>query len=489
MIETKTNSSSNKRIFPVLLSGGSGTRLWPLSRSSYPKQYLTLNKNSEYSLLQQTYLRLKGIRFLQNPIIICNEEQRFIVAEQMRTINVEPEAIVLEPFGRNTASAIALAALIGIKEKNDPLLLVLASDHKIEKNNKFRETIQEGIVFANKGRLVTFGVVPNKSETGFGYIESVDELSKDNKSSNIRNFIEKPNKELVKKLIKDKHFTWNSGIFLFRASSIISELRKYQPEIVETCEKCLEKKIEDLTFRRIDNNLFKKSPNISIDIAVMEKTKLGTVLPLDVGWNDLGSWKSIWESSLKDKNNNSLEGKTIIKDVTNSYLKSDTRLLVGLGLNDIAAIDTEDAILIANKNSIDSLKDIISELNQNNYRELKLSNKVHRPWGHYISLMENKNWQAKKIEINPFESISLQMHYHRSEHWVIVSGTAKIEINDKTFILNENESTYVPKGAKHRLSNPLSIPLILVEVQSGTYLGEDDIVRFEDKYKRDTIDS
>ncbi len=473
----------------MLLSGGSGTRLWPLSRSSYPKQYLTLNKNSKYTLLQETYLRLKGIKFLKNPIIICNEEQRFIVAEQMRTINVEPESILLEPCGRNTASAIALAALIGIKEKNDPLLLVLASDHKIEKNKKFRETIEEGIVFANEGRLVTFGVIPSTSETGFGYIESIEELSKDTKSSDIKSFIEKPNKELVKKLLKDRHFTWNSGIFLFKASSIISELRKYQPEIVETCEKCLEKKIEDLSFRRIDHNLFKKSPNISIDIAVMEKTKLGTVIPLDVGWNDLGSWKSIWESSFKDLNNNSLEGRTIIKDVKNSYLKSDNRLLVGLGLNNIAAIDTEDAILIANKNSIDSLKDIIKELDENNYRELKINNKVHRPWGHFVSLMENKNWQAKKIEINPYESISLQMHYHRSEHWVIVSGKAKIEINNETFILNENESTYVPRGAKHRLSNPFSIPLILIEVQSGTYLGEDDIVRFEDKYKRNTDNS
>ncbi len=489
MIETKTNYSNNKHIFPVLLSGGSGTRLWPLSRSSFPKQYLTLDKNSEYTLLQETYLRLKGIKLLQNPIIICNEEQRFIVAEQMRTINVEPESILLEPCGRNTASAIALAALIGIKEKNDPLLLVLASDHKIEKNKKFRETIEKGILFANKGRLVTFGVVPNKTETGYGYIESMDELSKGAKSSNIKSFVEKPDKELAKKLLKDRHYTWNSGIFLFQASSIISELRKYQPEIVEICEKCLENKIEDLSFRRIDNNLFKKSPNISIDIAVMEKTKLGTVLPLDVGWNDLGSWKSIWESSLKDKNNNSIEGKTIIKDVKNSFLKSDNKLLVGLGLENIAAINTEDAILIANKNSIDSLKDIIKELDKNNYRELKINKKVHRPWGHYVSLMENENWQAKKIEINPFESISLQMHYHRSEHWVIVSGTAKIEINNETFILNENESTYVPKGAKHRLSNPFSLPLILVEVQSGTYLGEDDIVRFEDKYKRNKDNS
>ena len=307
MLKIKKNKFSNNLIYPVVLSGGSGTRLWPLSRSSFPKQYLSLDTSSEYTLLQETYLRLKGIENLQNPIIICNEEQRFIVAEQMRSINVKPESILLEPYQRNTASAITLAALIGIQEKNDPLLLILASDHKIVKNNKFREAIEEGIVFANNGRLVTFGIVPNSSETGFGYIESVDEFSKDIKSSNIRRFIEKPNKKTANKLILDKHFTWNSGIFLFRASSIISELKKYQPQILEICQESLRKGTKDLFFRRIDGDIFKNSPNISIDVAVMEKTQFGTVLPLDVGWNDLGSWKSVWENSNKDLNDNTIK--------------------------------------------------------------------------------------------------------------------------------------------------------------------------------------
>lgn len=486
MFKIKKNKFSNNLIYPVVLSGGSGTRLWPLSRSSFPKQYLSLDTSSEYTLLQETYLRLKGIENLQNPIIICNEEQRFIVAEQMRSINVKPESILLEPYQRNTASAITLAALIGIQEKNDPLLLILASDHKIDKNNKFREAIEEGIVFANNGRLVTFGIVPNSSETGFGYIESIDEFSKDIKSSNIRRFIEKPNKKTANKLIRDKHFTWNSGIFLFRASSIISELKKYQPQILEICQESLKKSTKDLFFRRIDGDIFKNSPNISIDVAVMEKTQFGTVLPLDVGWNDLGSWKSVWENSNKDLNDNTIQGKIFIKDVKNSYLRSESRLLVGLGLNDIAVIETEDAILIANKNSIDSLKDVVKDLDKKNLQEIKTNNKVHRPWGHYVSLIEEEKWKAKKIEIKPKESISLQMHNYRSEYWVIVSGTAKVQINNKTFILNKNESTYVPLGAKHRLSNPYNTPLIIVEVQSGTYLGEDDIVRFEDKYKRNT---
>ena len=484
MIEAKKNSITNNLIFPVVLSGGLGTRLWPTSRSSFPKQYLTLNGESEYSLLQETYLRLIGIKNLQSPLIICNEEQRFIVAEQMRSIQVVPDSILLEPIGRNTASAITLAALIAIKEKKDPILLVLPSDHKISKNKEFRETIEKGIEFALNGRIVTFGILPNSSKTGFGYIESIEELSDEVKSSHIKRFIEKPNQELADKLIRNKHFSWNSGIYLFRASTIISELKKFEPKIVNICERSLDKSTKDFNFQRINENIFKKSPNISIDVAVMEKTNLGTVVSLDAGWNDLGSWKSIWENSEKDSNNNCLEGRTYVKNVKNSYLRSESRLLVGLDLQDTFIVETNDAILVSNKNSLDDLNQLVAELKKNNFSESTTNKKLYRPWGHYISIAKGSNWQVKKIELNPGSSISLQLHHHRSEHWVVVNGTALVQINSETRTLKSNESIFVPLGIKHRLSNPTNDYLTIIEVQSGEYLGEDDIVRFNDIYGR-----
>ena len=471
-------------LIPVILCGGLGSRLWPLSRKSFPKQYLKLSPQKDYSLLQQTIQRLEGFYSLEKPIIICNEEQRFIVAEQMRSINVEPESILLEPCSRNTASAITLAALIGLKEKNDPLILVLASDHKIDKNKEFREAIEEGINFAKKGRLVTFGIVPNSSETGYGYIESIEECSKKNKSSIIKRFIEKPNKELANKLIRDKHFTWNSGIFLFRASSIISELKKYQPRIVELCEASLKSSSSDLYFRRLKRDIFETLPNISIDFALMEKTKLGTVISLDVGWNDLGSWKSIWNSSFKDSNNNILEGKTFVKNVKNSYLRSESRLVVGLNLENTLIVETNDVILVSDKNSSEKIKELVEELGKKNYSEISTSKKVYRPWGYYISIAEEATWQVKKIEINPHSSLSLQLHNHRSEHWVVVNGTALVQINSDKKTLKANESIFVPVGTKHRLSNNTNLPLTIIEVQSGHYLGEDDIERFNDIYGR-----
>ncbi len=484
MTNSNTNKISQNLIFPVILSGGSGKRLWPLSRSSLPKQYLSLNSNSKYSLIQETYLRLRGIQGLQSPLIICNEEQRFIVAEQMRAIDVEPKSILLEPFGRNTAPAITLAALIAIKENDDPLLLVLASDHKVEKDKEFRQAIDEGLIFAKDGRLVTFGIKPNSSDTGFGYIESLEELSSRNKSSTIKRFIEKPNQQLSKELIKDKRFSWNSGIFLFKASSIISELKKYQPKIVEICEKSLEGSSRDLYFQRVKSDIFKACPNIPIDIAVMEKTQLGTVISLDVGWNDLGSWERVWESSLRDSNNNTLQGKTFVKNVKNSYIRSESRLVVGLNLENIFVIETNDAILVSNKSCSENVKEIVDELHKNNFRESFDNKKVYRPWGFYISIAEGPNWQVKKINLNPFSSISLQLHHRRSEHWVIVNGTALVEINSEQKTLHSNESIFVPKGIKHRVSNASKEPLTLIEVQSGDYLGEDDILRFEDNYGR-----
>ena len=476
---------SELNLFPVILSGGSGTRLWPLSRACFPKQYLNLLNKSNNSLLQDTVLRLNGLKNLQQPIIICNEEQRFIVAEQMREIDITPNSILLEPIGRNTAPAIALASLIALEEFQDCILLVLSADHEIREPKKFQKAINDGLEYASNDRLVTFGVTPNRAETGYGYIEAFEELTTKNKCSNIKKFIEKPTTEIAEKLIKDKRYSWNSGIFLFKASTIISELEKYEPKIVDLCRKSLNSNLKDLNFQRVKQKYFNECPNIPIDIAVMEKTKLGTVLSLNVGWSDIGDWDSVWENSEKDLNGNSRIGKTLIFDTKDSYLRSDHRLIVSMGIKNLVIVETNDAILIADKDYTQSVKKVVNELEKNNYIEGKMNRQMFRPWGHYTSVAEGLTWQVKRLEIKPKESLSLQMHYHRAEHWVVVNGTAKVEINGEITLLNVNESIFVPLGAKHRLSNPGMIPLVLIEVQSGKYLGEDDIIRFDDNYGRE----
>ena len=484
-MENLNNSSSViLDLIPVILSGGSGSRLWPLSRECYPKQYLNIEDKNKYSMIQNTFLRLKGLKNLSPPIIICNQEQRFIVAEQMRAINTKPKSILLEPFGRNTAPAITLAALEAYKNNKDALLLILSSDHQINNEVQFRKTIEDGIFFAKEGRLVNFGVLPRGPETGYGYIESYEELSKDNKSSSIKKFIEKPDIETAKILIKDNHFVWNSGIFLFKASAILNELKRLEPKIVELCTESLNKGEKDLDFFRIKEESFKKCSNVPIDIAVMEQTKLGTVLNLDAGWNDIGSWKSLWENSKKNLDGNILKGKVLIKESKNCYFRSEHRLIVGIGLENIIIIETDDAVLISNKNSTNKIKNIVIELNKNDLTEGKYNKKLFRPWGSFTSIEKGSTWQVKKLEIKPNESLSLQLHNHRSEHWVVVKGSAKVEIDSKITFLNENESIYVPLGSKHRLSNPNNTELVLIEVQSGNYLGEDDILRFDDKYGR-----
>ena len=477
-------SIKNLDLIPVILSGGTGSRLWPLSRASFPKQYLNLDKKNDLSLLQNTYLRLKGIKNLQDPIIISNEEQRFIVAEQMRSINVKPKSIILEPHGKNTAPAIALAALKSLKYNKDPILLILSSDHKIEDEENFKKVIKDGLFYAQKGSLVTFGVIPNSPETGYGYIESHQELTKNKTSSKIKKFIEKPNLEVAKEFIKNKHYLWNSGIFLFKASAILEELKKYDPQIIKTCNESIEKGITDLDFFRINEEAFKKCPNKSIDIAVMEKTKLGYVMSLKSGWDDIGSWKSVWQNSKKDNEGNTLKGKIILEQTKNCYLRSEERLIVGINLNNLVIVETNDAILVANKDSTQKVKKIVEDLKKNNFTEGIESKKSYRPWGSFTSIEKGSSWQVKKLEIKPKASISLQMHKYRSEHWVIVNGIAKVEINGTISFLKKNESTYIPNGSKHRLSNADEIPLIVIEIQSGSYLGEDDIIRFEDNYGR-----
>ena len=467
------------------MCGGIGTRLWPLSRKSFPKQFLSISSLNKKSLLQNTQKRLEGIDNLKEPILICNKDHRFVVAEQMREIDINPNSILLEPFGRNTAPAILLAALKSLEIEDNPHLLILSADHQIHNDKKFRDLIEIGISHSEKDKLVTFGVIPRSPETGYGYIKSEKPFNLQNiEGINISKFIEKPNLETAKELIKDKSYTWNSGIFLFKAKTIINEIKHLNLEIYEACRKTFENSIMDLDFQRLDEKSFEFCPNISIDIAVMEKTNKGIVLPLDAQWSDIGSWKSVWENSRKDINGNVEKGNTLTQNTENCYLHSENKLLVTLGIKDLVIINTDDATLVADKNQSENIKDIVSELQIRNIKEADLHKKGFRPWGFYISILEDKRWQVKIIHVNPGAKLSLQMHHHRAEHWVVVKGTAQVEIDGKKQILRENESTYIPLGSKHRLSNLGKIPLELIEVQSGSYVDEDDIVRFEDLYGR-----
>ncbi|KGG14621.1 MULTISPECIES: mannose-1-phosphate guanylyltransferase/mannose-6-phosphate isomerase [unclassified Prochlorococcus] len=471
-------------LIPVILCGGSGTRLWPLSRESYPKQFWALHHESNLTLLQQTQKRIENIKGLQNPFLICNEEHRFIVAEQMREINIKAKAIFLEPIGRNTAPAITIAALKALEEGQDPLLLVLSADHIISKPKNFLEAINAGINAAEKGKLVTFGIKPTSPETGYGYIESSEKAGESAKESDIKRFIEKPNKETAEQFLNDSRFTWNSGIFLFKASAIIAELEKFSPKIISCCKKALKGNKEDLDFLRLDSHSFRQCPSISIDVAVMERTKLGAVIAMNAGWNDIGNWQSIWEEEKKDCDGNVLHGKVMVENSLSCYFRSEHRLVVGLGLKDLIVVETDDAVLIADKNECQNVKTIVEKLKQAKREEAKSHKKIHRPWGHYTSIVQGKKWQVKKIEVKPGASLSLQMHQHRAEHWVVVKGIALVERDSEKELLKENQSTYIPLRSKHRLSNPGEIPLELIEIQSGEYIGEDDIIRLDDKYGR-----
>jgi len=472
-------------LIPVILCGGNGTRLWPLSRESYPKQFLSINSESNKSFLQNTQLRLSRLKNVERPILVCNEAHRFIVAEQMREINQIPHKILLEPVGRNTAPAIVISALLALEDYPEANLLILSSDHEIKNIERFLQVIKKGIYYSQKDYLVTFGVVPNSPNTGYGYIEGEEPFDeKVLKGTKIQNFIEKPDLETAKILVKNKHYTWNSGIFLFKASKIIEEIKVHAPSVLEFCKKSLDNKYTDLDFQRLDEKFFKKCPNISIDYAVMEKTKNGIVLPMNVGWSDVGTWQSVWENSPKDKKGNVVLGKTVLNNSVNCFVKSNNRLIVGIGLDDLIVVDCSDVLLVANKKESNKVKNIVGELKEAGITEVTEHKKIFRPWGYYVSVLEDLKWKIKVILVKPSESLSLQMHHHRAEHWVVVNGTAKVEIDSKEKILVENESTFIPIGSKHRLSNPGEIPLILIEIQSGSYLEESDIVRFEDNYGR-----
>ncbi|WP_069470567.1 mannose-1-phosphate guanylyltransferase/mannose-6-phosphate isomerase [Candidatus Marithrix sp. Canyon 246] len=458
-------------LIPVILSGGVGSRLWPLSREHYPKQLLPLV--NEQTLLQNTITRLQDLPNQADPMIICNETHRFLVAEQLRNIDVHAEHIVLEPIGRNTAPAVAIAALMA---PADALLLVLPADHFISETNKFSEAVIEGVSLAEQNNLVTFGIVPKSPETGYGYIKA--------QGISVERFVEKPDLETAKQYVDSKEYYWNSGMFLFKASQYISELEKFAPDILAACRETIANAKQDQDFLRLDQTTFEQSPSISIDYAVMEKTQQAAVIPLDAGWNDVGAWSSLWQVSEQDDNNNVILGDVLTENAQNCYLRAENRLLAAIGIKDLTIVETADAVLVAHKDHVQDVKKIVNRLKQQNRSEVELHRQVYRPWGSYEGIDAEERFQVKRITVNPGASLSLQKHYHRSEHWIVVKGTARITKGDENFILSENQSTYIPLGIKHRLENPGKIPLELIEVQSGSYLGEDDITRYHDTYGR-----
>ena len=477
-------SSPSSALVPVILCGGTGTRLWPLSRASYPKQYWPLAGTGEDTLLQQTQQRLKGLPGLGAPLLICNEDHRFIVAEQLRQIGVEPQAILLEPIGRNTAPAVAVAALQATAHGEDPLLLVLAADHVIRDAATFRATVAAGMAAAEAGQLVTFGIVPTAPETGYGYIEAAHSLLGANAPVPIARFVEKPDRATAEQFLATGRFTWNSGMFLFKASAILAELERLAPEVVSACRSSLEHDSADLDFLRLEREAFASCPSVALDVAVMERTDRGAVLPLEAGWSDVGSWSALWETADQDSDGNVLRGRVISEGSSNCYLRSEHRLVVGLGVEDLVVVETDDVVLVAHRDRAQDVKAIVGLLEREGAPESKAHRKIYRPWGTYDGVTEGERWQVKRIVVNPGASLSLQMHHHRAEHWIVVQGSALVEKDGRQEMVSENQSTYIPLGCRHRLSNPGKIPVELIEVQSGPYLGEDDIVRFEDRYGR-----
>ncbi|MFM7634986.1 MAG: mannose-1-phosphate guanylyltransferase/mannose-6-phosphate isomerase [Cyanobacteriota bacterium] len=475
---------ASSTLVPVILCGGTGTRLWPLSRATYPKQYWALAGSGEETLLQQTHQRLEGLAGLAPPLLICNEDHRFIVAEQLRQIGVDPAAILLEPVGRNTAPAVAVAALKATARGEDPLLLVLAADHVIRDASGFRRTVEAGQAAAEAGQLVTFGIVPTAPESGYGYIEATSPLAGATAPVPIARFVEKPDRATAEQFLATGRFTWNSGMFLFKASAILAELERLAPEVVSACRSALEHDAADLDFLRLEREAFAGCPNLAIDVAVMEKTDRGAVLPLEAGWSDVGSWSALWETADQDSDGNVLRGRVISHGARNCYLRSEHRLVVGLGVEDLVVVETDDVVLVAHRGRAQEVKAVVGQLEAAGARESKAHRKIYRPWGSYDGVTEGGRWQVKKIVVNPGASLSLQMHHHRAEHWIVVAGTALVEKNGAEELVGENQSTYIPLGCRHRLTNPGKIPVEMIEVQSGPYLGEDDIVRFEDRYGR-----
>lgn len=465
-------------ILPVIMAGGSGTRLWPLSRSNYPKQFLKLS--GVHTMLQNTLNRLNGLTH-SPAMLICNEEHRFIAAEQVRQLGVEHSGIFLEPVGRNTAPAIALAAFKAIEKGEDPILLVLAADHIIDDIQAFQLSVNQAVELAKQDKLVTFGIVGNKPETGYGYIKRGMQYQT---GFVVNSFVEKPDVATAKQYIASGDYYWNSGMFLFKASRFLSELKTYRPSIYEACEKAIKIQSNDLDFIRVNKAEFEACPDESIDYAVMEQTKDAVVVPMDAGWSDVGGFAALWEVSSQDENGNVFKGDVKSVETKNTLVFGEDKLVATVGVEDLIIVNTKDAVLIANRDKSQHVKAIVQQLKVEGRTEAKLHREVYRPWGKYDSVDNGERFQVKRITVKPGAKLSVQMHHHRAEHWIVVSGTAKVQIDDTEQFVTENESVYIPITAVHALENPGKVNLELIEVQSGSYLGEDDIVRFEDRYGR-----
>ncbi|MBX3685614.1 MAG: mannose-1-phosphate guanylyltransferase/mannose-6-phosphate isomerase [Rhodocyclaceae bacterium] len=475
---------------PVILSGGSGTRLWPLSREQHPKQLLALN--GELTMLQATARRLEGFSGAASlsvePIVVCNEEYRFITAEQLRSCGCESHRILLEPSGRNTAPALTLAALLALDDGDDPLLLVMPADHVVRDLPAFQGAIDAGVAAAQAGAVVTFGIVPDQPETGYGYIRVDGERADGSRS--IAAFVEKPDLETAEAYVASGEYLWNSGLFMMRASVWLKAIDAFNPEMAAACRRAYADAVRDVDFVRVDKDAFLESPSDSIDYAVMEKLAgsglgiEGVVVPMAAGWSDVGAWEALWQVADKDDDTNVTHGDVILEDCSGTLVFADSRLVAGVGLDDVVVVETPDAVLVARKDRTQDVKKIVARLKAEQRSQASAHRKVHRPWGNYDSIDNGERFQVKRIVVKPGGRLSLQMHHHRAEHWIVVSGTAMVTRGEERFLLSENQSTYIPLGVTHRLENPGKLPLEMIEVQSGSYLGEDDIVRFEDTYGR-----
>ena len=488
-------------IQPVILSGGSGTRLWPLSREAYPKQFLPLV--SEHTMLQETVRRLDGLpdehprqaMHLLDALVVCNEAHRFLVAEQFRLLGRRPASIILEPAARNTAPALTLAALAAAADGDDPVLLVMPADHTIADERGFRAAVADGCLLAGQGAVVTFGIVPSKPETGYGYIQQGEPVSENalvGSAYRLHAFVEKPDLDTAQRYLASAEYLWNSGIFMLRAAVWLALIGRFRPDILAAADAAVSAGSRDGDFVRVDAELFRGCPSDSIDYAVMERLSGDEapaehpplVLPLNVGWSDVGAWSALWEVREQDESGNVLEGDAFTHDANNNLLIAQHRMVAAVGVDNLIVVETPDAVLVAGKDRAQDVKAVTQFLHQSQRHEHRHHQRVHRPWGAFEGIGHGERYQVKRLTVSPGESLSEQMHHHRAEHWIVVSGTARVTCDGKTYLLSENQSTYIPVGTRHRLENPGKIPLEIIEVQSGSYLGEDDIVRFDDRYNR-----
>jgi len=470
------------KIYPVILSGGAGTRLWPLSRAVMPKQLLPLV--TDKTMLQETALRVRGWPEVMAPLVVCGNEHRFLVAEQLRDVGITPHAILLEPAGRNTAPAVAAAAQFLQAQDPDAVMLVLPADHVIEKNEAFRTAVERAYKLVQDGALATFGIVPGAPETGYGYIKRGEPLPGCDDCYHIERFVEKPDRDTAEGFVADGGFYWNSGMFMFRAERFLAEIAQHAPQIAGAAEGAVRNAYRDLDFCRLEEAAFAASPSDSIDYAVMEHTRDGVVVSADIGWSDVGSWSALADVQTKDANGNVQRGDVYLDNTSNTLVRAESRIVALIGVKDLVVVETNDAVLVAHKDQVQRVKNVVDHLKVQARTEHLHHTRVYRPWGYYEGIDAGERFQVKRITVKPGEKLSLQMHHHRAEHWIVVSGTARVTCGEKSILLAENESTYIPLGTTHRLENPGKLPLHLIEVQSGSYLGEDDIVRFEDIYQR-----